>query len=107
MIRSYSLIVALSLLAINEFFHWYLRRDWLSGVRCAGVILLLLLAHLNGLYTVAFLATICSRSKPFPPVGLAAESLSGNPGLFGFRLAGAADSGRRGLLAPAARYRQG
>ena len=58
MIRSYSLIVALSLLAINEFFHWYLRRDWLSGVRCAGVVLLLLLAHLNGLYTVAFLALL-------------------------------------------------
>jgi hypothetical protein len=55
MIRSYSLLVAFSLWAINEFFHWYLRRDWLSGVRCAVVVLLLLLAHVNGLYTIAFL----------------------------------------------------
>ena len=54
-IRAYSLLVAFSLLAINEFFHWYWRRDWWSGVRCAGAVLLLLLAHLNGVYTVAFL----------------------------------------------------
>ena len=47
--------MALSLLAINEFFHWYQQRDWWSGVRCAAVVLLLLLAHLNGVYTVAFL----------------------------------------------------
>jgi hypothetical protein len=54
-IRAYSLLVAFSLLAINEFFHWYRQRDWWSGVRCAGAVLLLLLAHLNGVYTVAFL----------------------------------------------------
>jgi hypothetical protein len=54
-IRSYSLLVAFSLLAINEFFHWYWQRDWWSGVRCAGAVLLLLIAHLNGVYTVAFL----------------------------------------------------
>ena len=54
-IRAYSLLVALSLLAINEFFRWAWRRDWWSGVRCAGAVLLLLLAHLNGIYTVAFL----------------------------------------------------
>jgi hypothetical protein len=54
-IRAYSLLVALSLLTINEFFHWYEQRDWWSGVRCAAVVLLLLLAHLNGIYTVAFL----------------------------------------------------
>jgi hypothetical protein len=54
-IRAYSLLVAFSLLAINEFFHWYQQRDWWNGVRCAAVILLLLLAHLNGVYTVAFL----------------------------------------------------
>jgi hypothetical protein len=54
-IRAYSLLVAFSLLAINEFFRWYLRQDWWSGVRCAAVVLLLLLAHLNGVYTVAFL----------------------------------------------------
>jgi hypothetical protein len=47
--------VALSLLAINEFFHWYRQRGWWSGARCAAVVLLLLLAHLNGVYTVAFL----------------------------------------------------
>jgi hypothetical protein len=54
-IRSYSLLVALSLLAINEFFHWYRQQNWWSGVRCAGVVLVLLLVHINGVYTVAFL----------------------------------------------------
>lgn len=54
-IRVYSLLVALSLLAINEFFRWARRRDWWSGVRCAAAVLLLLIAHLNGVYTVAFL----------------------------------------------------
>jgi hypothetical protein len=54
-IRAYSLLVAFSLLAINEFFHWNRRRDWWGGVRCAGAVLLLLLTHLNGVYTVAFL----------------------------------------------------
>jgi len=49
-IRAYSLLVAFSLLAINEFFHWYQQRDWWNGVRCAAVVLLLLLAHLNGVY---------------------------------------------------------
>jgi hypothetical protein len=58
LIRSYSLLVAFSLLAINEFFHWYQRRDWWSGVRCAAVVLLLLLAHLNGIYTVAVLVLL-------------------------------------------------
>jgi len=57
-IRAYSLLVALSLLAINEFFHWYQQRDWWSGLRCAAVVLLLLLAHLNGVYTVAFLVLL-------------------------------------------------
>jgi hypothetical protein len=55
MIRAYSLLVALSLLTIIEFFHWYRQRTWWSGTRCAAVVLLLLLAHLNGAYTVAFL----------------------------------------------------
>ena len=64
-IRAYSLLVALSLFAINEFFHWYQQRDWWSGVRCAAVVLLLLLAHLNGVYTVAFLVLL-----------LAAETIS-------------------------------
>jgi hypothetical protein len=54
-IRVYSLLVALNLLAINEFCRWAGRRDWWSGVRCAAAVLLLLIAHLNGVYTVAFL----------------------------------------------------
>ena len=54
-IRSYSLLVAFSLLAINEFFHWYQQRNWWNGVRCGTAVLLLLLAHINGVYTVAFL----------------------------------------------------
>jgi hypothetical protein len=55
MIRAYSLLVALSLLTIIEFFRWYEQRDWWSGIRCAATVLLLLLAHLNGIYIVAFL----------------------------------------------------
>ena len=54
-IRSYSLFVAFSLLAINEFFRWHRQRNWWSGGRCAAVVLLLLLIHLNGIYVVAFL----------------------------------------------------
>jgi hypothetical protein len=54
-IRSYSLLVAFSLLAINEFLHWYQQRNWWSGGRCALAVLLLLLVHINGVYTVAFL----------------------------------------------------
>jgi hypothetical protein len=54
-IRAYSLLVAFSLLAINEFFYWYQQRDLWNGVRCAGAVLLLLLAHINGVYTVALL----------------------------------------------------
>lgn len=65
MIRSYSLLVALGLIAINEFFHWYLQRDWSSGVRCAVAVLLLLLAHLNGLYTVAFLTLLLTIETVF------------------------------------------
>jgi 4-amino-4-deoxy-L-arabinose transferase-like glycosyltransferase len=61
-IRAYSLLVALSLLAINEFFHWYRQRDWWSGVRCAAVVLLLLLAHPNGIYTVAFLMLLLAAA---------------------------------------------
>ena len=55
MIRSYSLLVAFSLLAINEFLHWYGKRSWWNGARCAAAVFLLLLVHLNGVYTVAFL----------------------------------------------------
>jgi uncharacterized protein DUF6541 len=54
-IRAYSLLVVFSLLTINEFFYWDRQRDWWSGMRCAGAVLLLLLTHLNGVYTVAFL----------------------------------------------------
>jgi hypothetical protein len=57
-IRAYSLLVAFSLLVINEFFHWYRQQDWWSGVRCAAAALLLLLTHLNGAYTVAFLVLL-------------------------------------------------
>jgi hypothetical protein len=54
-IRAYSLLVAFSLLVINEFFNWARRWDWWSGVRCAAAVLLLLLTHLNGVYTVVFI----------------------------------------------------
>jgi hypothetical protein len=57
-IRSYSLLVAFSLLAINEFFHWYQQRNWRSGVRCAAAVVLLLLVHINGVYIVAFLVLL-------------------------------------------------
>src|SRR5581483_932944 len=52
MIRAYSLLVALSLLAINEFFGWYQNQGWRRGIRVAGTVLLLVLTHLNGLYSV-------------------------------------------------------
>ena len=55
MIRSYTLLIAFSLLAINEFLHWYGTRTWGNGARCATAVCLLLLVHLNGVYTVAFL----------------------------------------------------
>jgi len=58
LIRSYSLLVALSLLAVIEFFQWYRRGDWWSGVRCATAVLVLLLAHINGAYTVAFIIVL-------------------------------------------------
>lgn len=57
-IRSYSLLVAFSLLAINEFLHWYQQRTWWNGGRCAAAVLLLLLVHINGVYTVAFLGLL-------------------------------------------------
>jgi hypothetical protein len=57
-IRAYSLLVAFSLLVINEFFNWCRQRSWWSGVRCAAATLLLLLTHLNGAYTVAFLVLL-------------------------------------------------
>jgi hypothetical protein len=64
-IRAYSLLVALSLLAINEFFHWYQQRDWWRGMRCAAVVLLLLLTHLNGVYTVVFLVLLLAAETIF------------------------------------------
>jgi len=57
-IRAYSLLAAFSLLAINEFFHWSRWPGWWSGVRCAAAVLFLLLAHLNGIYIVAFLVLL-------------------------------------------------
>ena len=69
MIRSYSLLVAFSLLAINEFFHWYHERNWWSGGRCAVAVLLMLLVHINGVYTVAFLIALLaieSASRGWP-----------------------------------------
>jgi hypothetical protein len=58
LIRAYSLLTAFSLLAVNEFFHWIQRPGWWSGVRCAAAVLFLLLAHMNGIYTVAFLVLL-------------------------------------------------
>ena len=58
MIRAYSLLTAFSLLAVNEFFHWIQRPGWWSGVRCAAAVLFLLLAHMNGIYIVAFLVLL-------------------------------------------------
>jgi hypothetical protein len=54
-IRVYSVLTAFSLLAINEFFRWIQWPGWWSGVRCAAAVFFLLLAHLNGVYVVAFL----------------------------------------------------
>ena len=58
MIRSYSFLVALSLWALIEFFQWNWRGGWWSGVRCAAAVLFLLLAHISGVYTVAFIVLL-------------------------------------------------
>jgi len=58
MIRAYSLLAAFSLLALNEFFYWNQWPGWWSGVRCAAAVLFLLLAHMNGIYLVAFLVLL-------------------------------------------------
>lgn len=63
MIRAYSLLVALSLLAINEFFGWYQNQGWRRGIRVAGTVLLLVLTHLNGLYTVAFILLLMAAES--------------------------------------------
>jgi hypothetical protein len=57
-IRAYSLLAAFSLLALNEFFHWSQWPGWRNGVRCAAAVLFLLLAHLQGIYIVAFLVLL-------------------------------------------------
>jgi hypothetical protein len=57
-IRAYSLLTAFSLLAINEFFHWSQWPGWRNGLRCAAAVLFLLLAHLQGIYIVAFLVLL-------------------------------------------------
>ena len=93
-------------LAINEFFHWYQQRDWWSGVRCAAVVLLLLLAHLNGVYTVAFLILLLvaeSVSAGFserPKVSLGIQDSLDSVGRSG-------DNSRHSLLASPPRYREG
>ncbi len=57
-IRAYSFFAAFSLLALNEFFRWNQRPGWWSGLRCAAAVLLLLLAHLQAIYIVAFLVLL-------------------------------------------------
>src|SRR5262249_44271847 len=55
-IRVYSILVALSLLAINEFFRWVHRRDWWGGGGCAaGGFLLLNLPFYSGFTVALFL----------------------------------------------------
>ena len=54
-IRSYSLLVALSLLAIILFFNWYTDRTFKNGIFASLACYLLMLSHLNGVYTLAYI----------------------------------------------------
>ena len=79
-----------------------------GGVACGvpAVVLLLLLAHLNGVYTVAFLILLLVAESDFrwlvwrPKVSLGIQDSLDSVGRSG-------DNSRHSLLASPARYREG
>lgn len=54
-IRSYSLLAALSLFSIILFFYWFSNRTYKAGFFTAIACFLLMLSHLNGVYTLAYI----------------------------------------------------
>ena len=57
-IRSYSLLAAISLLTIILFFNWYSNRTYKNGIYLALACYVLMLSHLNGAYTLAFIFSL-------------------------------------------------
>jgi hypothetical protein len=57
-LRSYMLLVALSLAAITCFYDWSRRPAWRSGVLCALASCLALIAHPNAVYQMVFLGVL-------------------------------------------------
>ncbi len=55
-VRSYSLLVFLSLLAIDRFFAWRNNPGYRQGILMAVIVFFLLMFHINGIYVVASLA---------------------------------------------------
>lgn len=54
-IRSYSLLAAISILVIIQYFKWHTARTYQHGIMVSIWILFLVLIHPNGAYTVAYL----------------------------------------------------
>jgi hypothetical protein len=60
-IRSYSLLVALSLIVMILFFKWHALRTYKNGILVGLGCYILILAHINGMYTVIYLLfTACA-----------------------------------------------
>ena len=57
-IRAYSLLAAVSLLTIILFFNWYTNRTLKNGIYLALSCYALMLSHLNGAYTLAYIFSI-------------------------------------------------
>ena len=57
-LRAYAPLAALAVWSADLFFRWRERRTWMRGSVAAGVILLLLLMHPNGIYIVAGLGLL-------------------------------------------------
>jgi len=57
-IRAYSLLTAVSLLTIILFFNWYTNRTFRNGIYLALSCYALMLSHLNGVYTLAYIFSL-------------------------------------------------
>jgi len=75
-IRSYSLLTALSLLAIILFFKWYKNRTSQNGIYASLVCYLLMLSHLNGAYTLAYIGFLFGLELLYTLVNKSRANLS-------------------------------
>ena len=57
-LRAYAPLAALAVWAVDRFFHWRERRTWGAGSWAAVAVLLMLLAHPNGVYVAAGLGVL-------------------------------------------------